>query len=63
VSTCYLILEQEDTEGIMVGISPELRELLFDPKVQMLIGHICTLDKEQLRLVINFINMLKEPAL
>lgn len=61
VSTCYLILEQEDTEGIMFGISPELRELLFEPKVQMLIGHICTLDREQLRLVFNFIHMLKEP--
>ncbi|MDW7649906.1 MAG: helix-turn-helix domain-containing protein [Bacillota bacterium] len=61
VSTCYLILEQEDTQGIIAGISPELRELLFEPKVQMLIGHICTLDKEQLRLVLNFIHMLKEP--
>ncbi|MBS4032524.1 MAG: helix-turn-helix transcriptional regulator [Clostridiales bacterium] len=63
VSTCFLILEQEDAEGIMVGITPELRELLFDTKVQMLIGHICTLDKDQIKLVLNFINMLKEPAI
>lgn len=63
VSTCFLILEQEDAEGIMVGITPELRELLFDPKIQMLIGHICTLDKDQLRLVLNFIHMLKEPVI
>jgi transcriptional regulator with XRE-family HTH domain len=63
VSTCFLILEQEDAEGIMVGITPELRELLFDPKVQMLLGHICTLDKEQLKLVLNFVHMLKDPAL
>lgn len=63
VSTCYLILEQEDTEGIIGGITPELRELLFDQKVQLIIGNICTLDKEQMRLVLNFIQMLKEPAL
>ncbi|MCW3489885.1 helix-turn-helix domain-containing protein [Dethiobacter alkaliphilus] len=63
VSVCYLILEQEDAEGLIAGISPELRELLFEPRVQMLIGHICTLDSEQLRLVLNFIHMLKEPAL
>ncbi len=63
VSVCYLILEQEDVEGIIGGISPELRELLYDPKVQMLIGHICTLDKDETRLVLNFIHMLKNPEL
>ena len=63
VSACYLILEQEDAEGIVAGISPELRELLFQPRVQMLIGHICTLDKDQIRLVLNFINMLKKPEI
>ncbi|MCR3923350.1 MAG: helix-turn-helix domain-containing protein, partial [Firmicutes bacterium] len=52
VSTCYLILEQEDTEGIVAGINSELRELLFDPKVQLLIGNICTLDKDSIRLVL-----------
>jgi transcriptional regulator with XRE-family HTH domain len=62
-STCYLILEQEDTDGIIAGVSPELRELLFDTKAQMIIGNICTLDKEQLRLVLNFIQMLKDPAI
>jgi transcriptional regulator with XRE-family HTH domain len=63
VSTCYLILEQEDTEALIAGIGPELRELLFEPKVQMLIGHICTLDKDQVRLTLNFIQMLKEPSI
>ncbi len=62
-SACYLILEQEDTDGIIAGVSPELRELLFDPKAQMIIGNICTLDKDQLRLVLNFIQMLKEPVI
>jgi transcriptional regulator with XRE-family HTH domain len=63
VSTCYLILEQEDTEGLIAGISPELREMLFDPKVQLIIGNICSLEKDHLRLVLNFIQMLKEPSI
>ena len=62
VSTCYLILEQLDIEGIIAGVGQDLRELLFEPKVQMIIGHICTLNKEQLRLVLNFIQMIKNPV-
>jgi transcriptional regulator with XRE-family HTH domain len=63
VSVCYLILEQEDVEGIIGGISPELRELLYQPKAQMLIGNICTMDIDSIKLVLNFIGMLKNPTL
>ncbi len=63
VSVCYLILEQEDVEGIIGGISPELRELLYNPRAQMLIGSICTMDFEDIKLVLNFIGMLKNPPL
>ncbi len=62
VSVCHLILEQEDVEGIMGGINSELREILYEPQVQMLIGHICTMKKEEIRLVLNFIQMLKNPV-
>ncbi|MBS4021404.1 MAG: helix-turn-helix domain-containing protein [Dethiobacter sp.] len=62
VSTCYLILEQADIDGIIAGVGPDMRELLFDPTVQMLIGHVCTLNNQQLRLVFNFIQMLKSPV-
>jgi transcriptional regulator with XRE-family HTH domain len=63
VSVCYLILEQEDVEGIIGGISPELRELLYNPRAQMLIGNICTMDIKEIKLVLNFIGMLKNPAI
>lgn len=63
VSTCYLIMEQEDVESIIGSISPNLRELLFNPDVQTLIAYFSSLDREQTRLVFNFIHMLKNPAL
>lgn len=63
VSVCYLLLDQDEVEGIINAISPELRNLLTDPKVQALIGSICTLDEENLKLILNFINMLKNPVL
>jgi transcriptional regulator with XRE-family HTH domain len=62
VSVCYLLLDQDEVEAIVSGISPELRNILTDPKVQAVIGSICTLDEEKLKLALNFINMLKEPA-
>ncbi len=63
VSVCYLIMDQQDVEGIMAGISPTLRAMLQDPKVQAVIGSICTLEEDQLKLILNFINMVKNPAL
>lgn len=63
VSVCYLLLDQEEVEAAINAISPELRTLLLDPKVQAVIGSVCTLDEEKLKLALNFINMLKDPAL
>lgn len=60
VSVCYLILEQEDVEGYLAAVTPEMREMLYDPRVQMLIGHVCALPEEDIRLVFDFIKMLKE---
>lgn len=62
VSICYLILDQEEVEGIIAGINPELRNMLQDTKVQAVIGSICTLDENQLKLVLNFINMVNNPT-
>ncbi|PKM81652.1 MAG: transcriptional regulator [Firmicutes bacterium HGW-Firmicutes-14] len=62
VSVCYLIMDQQEVDGIMAGISPALRDMLQDPKVQATIGSICTLDEDQLKLILNFVNMIKNPA-
>lgn len=63
VSVCYLILEQEDVEGVIAGITPELRELLYDPKVQMIIGNVCMMELEDIKLIMDFIHMLKNRQL
>jgi transcriptional regulator with XRE-family HTH domain len=63
VSVCYLILEREEIDEILAAISPTMREYLLNPDVQLLIGHICQMSKEELRLVFNFISMLKDPRI
>lgn len=63
VSVCYLILEQEEVEEMIGGLGPDLRNMLYDPKVQLIIGSICQLEEEQLKMALNFIDMLKNPAL
>jgi len=62
ISVCYLIMDQQEIDGVMAGISPTLRNMLQDPKIQAVIGSICTLDEDQLKLVLNFINMVKNPT-
>jgi len=63
VSVCYLILEQEEVEAIVGALSPELRELLYHPHVQVVLGSICAMDKEKLRMALNFIDMLNNPRI
>lgn len=63
VSVCYLILEQEEVEEMIGAITPEMRNLLYEPKVQSIIGSICTMEKDEIIMVLNFINMLKNPMI
>jgi len=62
-SICYLILEQEEIEEIVAAIGPDLRELLYQPEVQMIIGSICQMESSKLKFILNFIEMLKNPAI
>lgn len=62
VSVCYLILDQQDIDGLIAGVGTDLRTMLQDPKVQALVGCVCTLNDDQLRLVFNFVNMVKNPV-
>ena len=61
ISVCYLILEQEEVEEMIGAITPEMRDILFDPQVQNIIGSICTFNKEEMMMVLNYIYMLKNP--
>lgn len=63
VSVCYLILDREDVDGVIAAVSPELRALLQNPQVQAVIGSICTLEEQDLKLVLNFIDMIKNPRI
>lgn len=58
VSVCSLILERDEVEAVIGALSPELRDLLNDRQVQVILGSICTMNEENLRLVLDFIAML-----
>jgi transcriptional regulator with XRE-family HTH domain len=61
ISVCYLILEQEEVEEMIGAITPEMRDILFDPKVQNIIGSICTFNQEEMLMVLNYIHMIRNP--
>lgn len=63
VSVCSLILEQDEVEAIVGALSPELRELLYNPRVQTILGATCTMDDQKLKLVLNFVEMLNNPRI
>lgn len=59
VSPCYLILDQQGLEEMMLAMSPELRNTLMDPQVQKVLRMVCTLTEKELRFVLRFIQMFK----
>lgn len=61
ISVCYLILEQEEVEDMIGAITPEMRDILFDPQVQIIIGSICTFSKEEMMRVLNYVHMIRNP--
>lgn len=61
ISVCYLILEQEEVDEMIGAITPEMRNILYDPKVQSVIGSICTFSKEEMVMVLNYIHMIHNP--
>lgn len=61
ISVCYLILEQEEVDEMIGAITPEMRNILFDSKVQSIIGSICTFSKEEMVRVLNYIHLIRNP--
>jgi len=53
-------LDRQDVDGMLAAISPELREMLQDSKVHDIIGSLCFKDSD-LRLILRFIDMVKNP--
>jgi len=63
ISACYFIIEPGAVEQMVNMLTPELREMLLDPKVQSVLGLICNLNEKELQFVLNFIQLLKRSEL
>ena len=60
VSPCYLILSDAESEGMVQQMSPDLRELLCDEKVQSVLRLLCNCNERELRFLLNFIKLYKK---
>lgn len=58
VSPCYLIRE-EDPAAFYARLSPCVRELLTDPRVQAVLERLCACSSEELRFLLAFIDLYK----
>ncbi|MGF7185099.1 transcriptional regulator with XRE-family HTH domain [Desulfitispora alkaliphila] len=62
-SPCYFVLESYDGEEMIPSFNPELRELLQDEQVQAVLRQVCTMNGEELKFVLNFIQLFKRSGL
>jgi hypothetical protein len=44
-------------------MGPDLRRLMVDPDVQAILRSICHLETKQIRLILNFVDLLKRSGL
>lgn len=58
VSPCYLIRE-EDPADSYARLSPAVRELLAKPQAQAVLERICTCTPEEMRFLLEFLNLYK----
>lgn len=63
VSPCYLILEDDSAEETIRLLNPELRELLQEPRVQMVLRMICDMTEREIEFLLRFIRLLKQSGL
>ncbi|NLG78888.1 MAG: helix-turn-helix transcriptional regulator [Firmicutes bacterium] len=63
VSPCYLVLDSEGIDELIPAMSKELRDLLQDPNVQMLLSAVCTLNEREMRFIFEIIALLKRSGL
>lgn len=63
VSPCYLILEDDTAEEIIRGLNPELRALLLEPRVQLVLRMVCDMTDREFEFLLQFIRLLKMSGL
>lgn len=59
ISPCYFIADDVGVEEILHQMSPEVRCLLTDPKVQSVLRLVCNCTEKELRFILNFIQLYK----
>lgn len=59
ISPCYFIADDAGVEEILHQMSPEVRCLLMDPKVQSILRLVCNCTEKELRFILNFIQLYK----
>lgn len=60
VSPCYFLIDDAGVEDLIRAMSPELRDLLTDPKVQSVLRLICSCTAEELKFIFDFIKLYKK---
>ncbi|MGI6603793.1 MAG: helix-turn-helix domain-containing protein [bacterium] len=58
VSPCFLI-QEEDPSVLYSRLSPCVRQLLEEPRVQTVLERLCTCSQEELRFILEFIDLYK----
>ncbi len=63
LSPCYFIAEGDGLEELLHQLSPEVRTLLLEEKVQSLLRTLCQCTEKEFRLILDFIGLLKQANL
>lgn len=63
VSPCYLILEDDTAEEMIRGLNPELRALLEEPRVQLVLRMVCDMTGPEFEFLLQFIRLLRRSGL
>ncbi|HHV93565.1 MAG TPA: helix-turn-helix transcriptional regulator [Firmicutes bacterium] len=63
VSPCYLLLEDDSAEEIIRGLNPELRALLQEPRVQLVLRMVCDMTDKEFEFLLQFIRLLRRSGL
>lgn len=60
VSPCYLVLDEMGSDSMIRQMSPDLKELICDEKVQSVLRLICNCTEKELKFILNFIKLYKQ---
>ncbi|CEP66453.1 Cro/C1-type helix-turn-helix domain [Moorella glycerini] len=59
ISPCYFIADDAGLDEVLNQMSPEVRRLLMEPKVQSVLRLVCNCTEDELRFILNFIQLYK----